>query len=225
MLESMLRMTLEYMCGDAAGQAALPGRTPLADTARSVNHVGEAIRRYLAQIGDEPKRGHDILSAVINLEHAADIIATSVAEFSLRQQKRGKRLSADEAGIVSAMHAELLRCLRLALAVFLQAEPGDADRLVASKRDFREFEAAAVSLSAQLLRSAAAQRLGDPESAARVVEESGLFLRSVRDLRRIHSHLASFAYPVIHRPQDSEPRPTAATHLGQGAAAVPTAVR
>jgi phosphate:Na+ symporter len=223
MLESMLRNTLELMCGDAAGRSTAPARNPVADAARSVNQVGEAIRRYLAEIGDEPKRGQDILSAVINLEHAADIIATSAAEFSLRQQKRGKRLSTEEIGIVGAMHAELLRCLRLALAVFLQAEPGDADRLVASKRNFREYEAAAVALSAQLLRSAASQRLGDAESAARVVEESGLFLRSVRDLRRIHSHLASFAYPVLHRPRDLE-RPTpASVDLAHGVAA-PTAI-
>jgi hypothetical protein len=34
-----------------------------------------------------------------------------------------------------------------------------------------------------------------------VAEESGLFLRTVRDLRRIHSHLASFAYPILHSSQ------------------------
>jgi phosphate:Na+ symporter len=225
MLESMLRHTLELMCSEAPVKTTASGRTPMADTARSVNQLGEAIRRYLAEIGDEPKRGHDILAAVINLEHAADIIANSVAEFSSRQQKRGRRLSAEEVGIVGAMHTELLRCLRLALAVFLQAEPRDADCLVASKREFREFEAAAVTLSAQLLRSAAAQRLTDSESAARVVEESGLFLRSVRDLRRIHSHFASFAYPVLHRPQDSGARTAAPADLCPEVAAVPSPVR
>ena len=56
-----------------------------------------------------------------------------------------------------------------------------------------------MTLSAQLLRTAAATtRLADKDTAERVAEESGLFLRIVRDLRRIHSHLASFAYPVLH---------------------------
>jgi hypothetical protein len=41
-----------------------------------------------------------------------------------------------------------------------------------------------------------------------VAEASGLLLRSVRDLRRIHSHLASFAYPVLNRPQ-TPPTPSA----------------
>jgi phosphate:Na+ symporter len=98
------------------------------------------------------------------------------------------------------MHGELLESLRLALAVFLQAEPRDAKRLAARKTQFREFEAAATVLSVRLLRSAAAaSRLEEPDAAERVAEESDLFLRTVRDLRRVHSHLASFAYPVIHR--------------------------
>ena len=64
---------------------------------------------------------------------------------------------------------------------------------------FRAFSyASAMTLSAQLLRTAAATtRLADKDTAERVAEESGLFLRIVRDLRRIHSHLASFAYPVL----------------------------
>ena len=88
------------------------------------------------------------------------------------------------------------------LAVFLQAEPRDAKRLAARKGQFREFEASATALSVRLLRSAAsANRLADTDSVEPIVDESGLFLRTVRDLRRIHSHLASFAYPILHRPR------------------------
>ena len=46
---------------------------------------------------------------------------------------------------------------------------------------------------------AAASRLGEADGTERIAEESDLFLRTVRDLRRVHSHLASFAYPIIHR--------------------------
>jgi phosphate:Na+ symporter len=98
------------------------------------------------------------------------------------------------------MHVELIDGLRLALAVFLQSQPGDARRLVTSKNKFREFESAAMALSAKTLRAAAAgNRLAESDAAESVVEESDLMLRSVRDLRRIHSHLASFAYPILHR--------------------------
>jgi phosphate:Na+ symporter len=57
-----------------------------------------------------------------------------------------------------------------------------------------------MSLSVRLLRSAAtASRAADTNAAERVAQETGLFLRMVRDLRRIHSHLASFAYPALNR--------------------------
>ncbi len=201
MVEAMLRDTLEITCRDGLERASAVN-----GSARSVDQLGEAIRRYLAEIGDQQARGQDILSAVINLEHVADIIANSLAEVAVRSRKQGKRLSAAEIEIVAAMHAELFHCLRLALAVFLEGEPRDARRLVASKTIFREFEASAMTHSASVLRTAVVtQRLVESETAERVVEESGLLLRSVRDLRRISSHLASFAYPVLHRPRSAAP--------------------
>ena len=203
MVDGMLRGALSVICQDDRPQAQL-----VAEQARHVDQLGESIRRYLADVGGgqildtqrEGARGQDILSVVINLEHVADIIANSLVEFTLRSLKRGKRLAVEEITVVTAMHAELTDCLRLALAVFLHSEPADARRLVASKGRFREFEATAMSLSARLLRAAAAtNRLAETEAAERVAEESGLFLRTVRDLRRIHSHLANFAYPILHR--------------------------
>jgi phosphate:Na+ symporter len=209
MVDSMLRDTLGAIYRDDRSRAEA-----VCSNARCVDKLGEAIRRYLADVGDDQSldsqrggaRGQDILSAVINLEHVADIIANSLVEFSLRSLKRGEKLAAEEFEIVAAMHGKLVDCLRLAVAVFLQSEPHDASRLVASKTEFRELEAAAMTLSAKLLRAAAVNsRLADTDTAERLAEESGLFLRTVRDLRRIHSHLASFAYPVLHSPTAAAP--------------------
>ena len=210
MVDSMLRDTLAVIYRDDRVRA-----DAVSSTARWVDKLGEAIRRYLADMGDEQSldsqgggaRGQNVLSAVINLEHIADIIANSLVEFSLRSLKRGEKLATEEFEIVAAMHGELIDCLRLALAVFLQAEPRDAGRLVASKAQFRGFESQAMALSARLLRTAAATtRLAENDTAERVAEESGLFLRTVRDLRRIHSHLASFAYPILQEARGSAPR-------------------
>src|SRR5258708_8238962 len=105
------------------------------------------------------------------------------------------------------MHGELLESLRLALAVFLQAEPRDAKRLAARKGQFREFEASATALSVRLLRAAAAaSRLADSDAVEPLVEESGLFLRTVPDLTPIHSHPPTFPYPILH-PPPSRARP------------------
>jgi len=222
MVDSMLRDTLGVIYRDDRVRAEA-----VSTTARCVDKLGESIRRYLADVGDDQSldsqrggaRGQDILSAVINLEHVADIIANSLVEFSLRSLKRGEKLASQEFEIVAAMHGELVDCLRLALAVFLQAEPRDAARLVASKGQFRQFEASAMTLSVQLLRTAAATtRLADSDTAERMAEESGLFLRTVRDLRRIHSHLASFAYPVLHGSRDNPQRSARAAQSAISAA-------
>jgi phosphate:Na+ symporter len=62
------------------------------------------------------------------------------------------------------------------------------------------MEAEATALHVRLLRDAATgDRTGDAEKAGCVNEKSGLFLRIVCDLRRVHSHIAAFAYPVLSR--------------------------
>jgi phosphate:Na+ symporter len=136
----------------------------------------------------------------INLEHISDIVQNSLVELAVRSSKWGEAPSAYELETITAMMRELHESVHLALAVFLHAETRDAERLVARKAVFREFEAAAATLSVRLLRSAATTtRLADTNAAERVAQETGLFLRMVRDLRRIHSHLASFAYPALNR--------------------------
>ena len=148
MVETMLRDALEVLRhGDQTRTGAIAAQN------RCVDKLGGAIRRYLADVGDEQTldhqregaRGQDILSAVINLEHVADIVANSLVEFAMRSVKRGRALAVEELDTVAAMHGELLESLRLALAVFLQAEPRDAKRLAARKGQFREFEASATA--------------------------------------------------------------------------------
>lgn len=227
MVESMLHDALEVLKhNDRARAEAVAAQN------RCVDQLGGAIRRYLADVGGEQTldnqregaRGQDILSAVINLEHIADIVANSLVEFAVRSVKRGQTLSPEELETVDAMHRELLESLRLALAVFLQAEPRDARRLAARKAQFREFEAAATALSVRLLRAAAAaSRLGEADGAERIAEESDLFLRTVRDLRRVHSHLASFAYPIIHRVRSRSRRGTAGVAAEASAVNAPAA--
>ena len=51
----------------------------------------------------------------------------------------------------------------------------------------------------RLLREAASPgSAAGSDAVERIAEESGLLLRIVRDLRRVHSHLASVAYPILN---------------------------
>jgi Na/Pi-cotransporter len=160
------------------------------------------LSKYLfASDAREGARLQDILSAVINVEHVSDIVANSLMESAVKQQKRGQSLSADELEAITMMHGELFESLRLAMAIFLRADQADAQRLVLRKARLRELEASTTALCVRRLRDATlANRAVGAEGMPGTPDDSGV-LRVVRDLRRIHSHLASFAYPVLNRPQ------------------------
>lgn len=220
MVETLLTEAIQVVRRDDRALA-----TAVAQWSRCIEQLGGAIRRYLADIGDEQTlddqfegaRGQDILSAVINLEHISDIVQNSLVEFAVRSAKRGETLSAEELEKITAMQAALHESQHLALAIFLHGDPRDAESLVARKAIFREFEASATTLSVRLLRNAAAaSRLGDTNAAERMAQDTGLFLRIVRDLRRIHSHLASLAYPVLQRRRSTtaHPDPSDTSELG-----------
>jgi phosphate:Na+ symporter len=177
---------------------------------RSTRQLGAAIRGYLAAIGgeqtlDDRREGakvQEILSAVINFEHIGDIIANSLTDFTVKQLKRGQLLAPEEIAAVTAMKSELVESHRLALSVFLHGDRADARLLIGRKRRLLQLEADATALSVKMLREAAAAgRAAGTDPVGAAAEESGLLLRIVRDLRRVHSHLASFAYPVVGRSQ------------------------
>ena len=85
------------------------------------------------------------------------------------------------------MHARLMGTLALALNVFVSGDAAMARRLVEEKVRFREMEIAASESHLARLRS------GKLES----LETSSLHLDVIRDLKRIHSHLVSVAYPIL----------------------------
>jgi phosphate:Na+ symporter len=118
------------------------------------------------------------------------------------------------------MHAELVESLRLGLTVFLRGDAAlrDARRLVARKRQLRRLEAEASTLN---MRSAQAMSAGSAAVAIRI--DNTDFLRITRDLRRVHSHIAALAYPVLERAaenddRNAEPSDMAAIEVGGAAA-------
>jgi len=198
-----LRRALEALSQSDRRRAA-----DISRVGRTVQRLGGAIRGYLADLGNEQPlddeqegaRAQEILSAVINLEHISNLIANSLMEFVVKKIRRGKPLSTEEIDAIAAMHAELLDSLRLAVTVFLNGDARDATRLVTRKAALRRMETQATALHVRQLRDAASgAHAGDAEKLAIVAEESGLFLRIVSDLRRVHSHIATFAYSILNR--------------------------
>jgi phosphate:Na+ symporter len=212
MVDAMLRGALEVLRQGDRRRAS-----DISRAGRSVERLGGAIRSYLADLGNEQPlddeqegaRAQEILSAVINLEHVSNIVANSLMEFGVKRLRRSKPFSVAEIEVIAAMHAELLDSLRLAVAIFLNGDRREATRLVARKSSLRRMETQATALHVQELRDAAVSgSVGSGDRLGFVVEESGLFLRIVSDLRRVHSHLATFAYPVLDKvAQNSFPSP------------------
>jgi phosphate:Na+ symporter len=219
MVDAMLRGALEALRQGDRRRAA-----DISRAGRTVERLGGAIRGYLADLGNEQPlddeqegaRAQEILSAVINLEHISNLIANSLMEFVVKKIKRGRPFSAEEIDAIAAMHSELLDSLRLAVALFLNGDARDAARLVERKAALRRMETQATALHVRQLRDAASDaHAGDADKLAIVAEDSGLFLRIVSDLRRIHSHIATLAYSVLNR---INPGPSSAAVLDHEAA-------
>ena len=204
MFEGMLRGAIEVFRSGDRHRAADISRTE-----RVMDRLGAAIRRYLADIGnaqplddeDEGARGQEILSAVINLEHAGDIIANNLLEFAARRTRRAGGFAPQELDAIEAIHAELVDSLRLGLTVFLRGDAAlrDARRLVVRKRLMRRHEAEAAALNIRSLQGGASG-----SHAVTTIIDNSDFLRIVRDLRRVHSHIAALAYPVLEREAEGE---------------------
>jgi phosphate:Na+ symporter len=225
MFETLLREAIEVFQSADRHRAAEISRTE-----RVMDRLGAAIRRYLADIGNEQPlddedagaRGQEILSAVINLEHAADIVANNLLEFAARRARRAGGFSAQELAAIGSMHAELVQSLRLGLTVFLRGDPAlrEGRLLVTRKRLLRRLE-----LEAAGLRGRSPQAAPDVAGGIAGGADSGDFLRIVRDLRRVHSHIAALAYPVLERASardgdEGEPVPSRALSVPPAAGAV-----
>lgn len=162
---------------------------------QSLDLLSAAIRAYLADIGKEgisdqdADRSQEILLLVINLEHAGDILATSLAHLAARRLRRGEPFSEFELSTLYPLHQELLDSLSLAITVFLREDLPTAHQLVARKENVRRLEAAASREHFRKLR----------EDRGAWAESGDIFQRLLRDYRRVHHHIAALAYPALER--------------------------
>ena len=161
---------------------------------QSLDLLSAAIRAYLADIGKEgisdqdADRSQEIL-LLVNLEHAGDILATSLAHLAARRLRRGEPFSEFELSTLYPLHQELLDSLSLAITVFLREDLPTAHQLVARKENVRRLEAAASREHFRKLR----------EDRGAWAESGDIFQRLLRDYRRVHHHIAALAYPALER--------------------------
>jgi phosphate:Na+ symporter len=161
----------------------------------AVDKLDEAVKLYVTRLTRESldeRDGHramEIIAFSINLEHIGDIIDKNLMELAQKKIKRKLAFSKQGAAELEAFHQEVMSNLKLAFSVFMSGDVKIARQLIAEKATLRTAELAAAESHLERLRERR------PES----IESSSLHLDVLRDLKRIHSHICSVAYPVLER--------------------------
>jgi phosphate:Na+ symporter len=211
MVESMLRQAMTALMTNDRKLAAEVSRMD-----NIVDRLDEAIKLYVTKVTRESlddrdgRRAMEIISFSINLEHIGDIIDKNLMELAAKKIKHKYEFSKEGAAELAAFHKRIMDNLKLAFSVFVNNDVKVARTLIQEKTQLRTAELACADSHLGRLRE------GRPES----IETSSLHLDVLRDLKRIHSHICSVAYPVLeatgelqpNRLRDSEPAIARGSH-------------
>ena len=188
MVETMLQQTITALMTDDRKLVSTIERMD-----NTVDKLHEAIKLYVTKITRESldqreaDRALEIISFAINLEHIGDIIDKNLMELAAKKIKNRLKFSDDGAVELQDFHRLVIESLKLALGVFISGDVKIARQLIEGKVTIREAERAAAEHHLTRLR----------EGQLASIETSSLHLDILRDLKRIHSHICSAAYPVL----------------------------
>jgi phosphate:Na+ symporter len=187
-VEAMLR---DVMTAIMNNDRALAGNVSRLDNV--VDRLNEAIKLYITKLTRdalderEGRRAMEIVSFTINLEHIGDIIDKNLSELAIKKIKRRYQFSAEGAAELTAFHKRVCESLQAAFGVFMTGDVEAARKLIREKAELRKAELDAADRHFERLRE------GRPET----LETTSLHLDILSDLKRIHSHICSVAYPVL----------------------------
>jgi phosphate:Na+ symporter len=161
----------------------------------AVDSLNEAVKLYVTRMTRDSLddrdgyRAMEIVSFSINLEHVGDIIDKNLMDLASKKIRRGISFSREGEADLVEFHQQVVDSLKLSVGIFMSGDINIARQLIAAKAQLREKEFAAAERYLERLRE------GTPET----VESYSLDLDILRDLKRVHSHLCSAAYPVLER--------------------------
>jgi len=196
LIDTMLRQSMTAFLTD---DRKLVGQIERMDNA--VDKLHEAIKLYVTQITRESldeangRRAMEIIAFDINLEHIGDIIDKNLMELAAKKIRNKLKFSDEGATELTAFHRRVADNLKLALGAFMSGDATIARQLLDEKVAIREAERDASE------RHLARLRDGRTES----IETSSLHLDVLRDLKRIHSHICSVAYPILETTGELQP--------------------
>ncbi len=163
-----------------------------------VDRLEKSVRLYVAKLTggelaeNEAKRADEILSFALNLEHIGDIVDQSLKQRAVKKIKRNANFSAEGAAEIRELYNSVLKSLRLSLSIFVTGDPEAIGLLLQEKALIRLSERAATTNHIIRLR----------EGRSETLETMSMHVDTLRDLKRIHSHICSVAY--FHKSQLQE---------------------
>jgi phosphate:Na+ symporter len=195
---------VESMLGKAITVLMTNDRKLAAEVSRMdniVDRLDEEIKLYVTKVTRESlddrdgRRAMEIISFAINLEHIGDIIDKNLMDLAVKKIKHRYEFSKEGAMELAAFHKRIIDNLKLAFSIFLYGNVKIARTLIEEKTQLRTAELAFADSHFARLRE------GRPES----IETSSLHLDVLRDLKRIHSHICSVAYPILEAAGELQP--------------------
>ncbi|WP_374381814.1 Na/Pi cotransporter family protein [Dongia sp.] len=173
----------------------------VSDLDTQIDRLNEAIKLYLAGVSRElmdpndQKRVVDLITFITNLEHIGDIVDKNLMELAAKKVKYQLKFSPEGNRELDELHERLTHNLELAMNVFMSSDIKLARQLFEEKQRFREMEKVAAENHLSRLSS------GRVES----IQTSSLHLDILRDLKRINSHLAIVAQPILEAAGELSP--------------------
>lgn len=143
----------------------------------------------VAALLDESVLGTPSVALACAARETLHIGDKNLMELASKKIKRNLSFSKEGAAEIGAFHQEVLDNLKLGISTFMTGDVTVARRLITEKTNLRAAEFAAAESHLARLR----------EGRAESIESSSLHLDILRDLKRIHSHICSAAYPVLER--------------------------
>jgi phosphate:Na+ symporter len=195
-IEAMLKQAMTALLNN---DRKLAGEVSRMDNV--VDRLDEAIKLYITKLTRESlderdaTRAMEIVSFAINLEHIGDIIDKNLMELAAKKIKHKYEFSKEGAAELETFHKRILENLKFAFSVFINQDVPTARKLIEEKTQLRVAELGSADSHLARLRE------GRPES----IETSSLHLDILRDLKRIHSHICSVAYPVLEAAGELQP--------------------
>ena len=171
----------------------------LCDTASKLDDkldsLYDAIKLYITELTrseleeEESRRALDIISFTTHLESAGDVIDRNLLD-TVRQKIASQAVFTRRgAAEVADIHAYVCETILLASQVFMEPSVAKAHKLLERKTKLREMEQE--SIEGHLVRLS--------KRKPKTVASSPYHIDIVRDLKRVNSHFASVAYPILEQ--------------------------